>query len=83
MVRIRICSFLEVERHGEKNSDWAYKDAVIRAVPNSYSDVKFAAHEDHSFSLEKGSVDDAKHVPYRTDPLSATRWKMSALAVRR
>ena len=43
----------EVERHGETISDRTCKGAVIRAIPISYNDVKFAFHRDHSFSLEQ------------------------------
>ena len=43
----------EAERHAETISDQANKDAVIRAIPTSYSDVKFAVRRDHSFFLEQ------------------------------
>ena len=42
----------EIERHGEKISTTAYKNAVIRAMLDCYSDLKFASYRDPSFSLE-------------------------------
>ena len=39
----------EIDSHGETGLDRMYKDAVIRAIPTSYIDVKFAVHRDNSF----------------------------------
>ena len=66
MVMIRTLYFFEadnlreeVERHGETISDRAYKDALIRVIPNSYIDMRFTVHRDPFFFPRTDSIDDA------------------------
>lgn len=62
-----------VRRHEETISDCANKNAIIRAVPNSYSDMNFAVRRNHTFSVEQ----------IQSTPRSIYRAVEASLAVKR
>ena len=43
----------EVERRRETVPNRAYKDAAIRVIPTSYSDVQCTVHRNHSLSIKQ------------------------------